>query len=62
MRLEEIIQVIMLTQDANKIGWDFKIENNTLKAIDRNFEEDDVVFKNENQLLEWLEDQFDAET
>lgn len=62
MRYEEIIQLVMLTQDAKAVGWDFVIENDTLKAVDHNYDKDPVIFKSENQLLEWLEDQFDEET
>lgn len=56
------MQVILLAQDAKEIGWDFTVEDNKLTAIDGNFNHDPVKFENENHLLEWLEDQFDAET
>ncbi len=61
MKMNELMQVIMLAQDAKEVGWDFVVENNELKAVDGNFAHDPVVFKSEDQLLEWLEDQFDAE-
>lgn len=61
MELNEILQLIMLIQDAKDVGWDFIIEDNMLKAVDANFGNDPMIFKSEDQLLEWLEEQFDIE-
>lgn len=61
MNYEEIMQIILLAQDAKEIGWDFTVEDNKLIAVDGNYNYDPVQFKNTDELLEWLEDQFDAE-
>lgn len=61
MNLNEMMQIILLTQDAKEVGWDFIVEDNKLKAVDANFNFDPVVFETEDQLSEWLEEQFDRE-
>ncbi|MCT8138198.1 hypothetical protein H1D32_10785 [Anaerobacillus sp. CMMVII] len=60
MNLEQVMQIVILTQDAKEVGWDFTIENNKLKAVDTNYNFDPIVFESEDQLLEWLETQFDV--
>ncbi|UOE92572.1 hypothetical protein [Alkalihalobacillus sp. LMS39] len=59
MDYNQLTQIVLLTQDAKALGWDFSVEENRLTAIDSNYQEDPVQFDSTDQLLEWFEDQFD---
>ncbi|MBU8906723.1 hypothetical protein [Desertibacillus haloalkaliphilus] len=58
MKYEDLAQIILLTQDAKNVGWEFSYEEEKLKAFDANFLHDSVEFNNESELYEWLEEQF----
>ncbi|WP_096200705.1 hypothetical protein [Bacillus sp. FJAT-45350] len=61
MKYEELKQVILLVQDAKNIGWDFTQDGKLLQANNGNYDHEPVTFTSEEQLLEWLEEQYDAE-
>ncbi|WP_054636028.1 hypothetical protein [Thalassobacillus sp. C254] len=59
MTFDEIKQIILLTQDAKEIGWDFKSDGKFLSVQDENYVQGDKVFQSQNEILEWLENQHD---
>ncbi|WP_100398956.1 hypothetical protein [Bacillus sp. FJAT-44742] len=59
MTFDEIKQIILLTQDAKEIGWDFKSDDKFLSVQDENYVQGDKIFQSTDEILEWLENQHD---
>ncbi|MEB1809379.1 MAG: hypothetical protein LPK26_19155 [Bacillaceae bacterium] len=59
MNYDQLKQIVLLTQDATDIGWEFFMDEGHLKARDNTYSQDTTTFQSEDHFYEWLEEQFD---
>ncbi|MFV8829096.1 hypothetical protein [Alkalihalobacterium sp. APHAB7] len=59
MNYDQLKQIVLLTQDAKDLGWEFFMDEGQLKARDNTYAQDTTAFHNQDHFYEWLEEQFD---